>query len=150
MEEIQAVGRDITEQHMRHQEMELITSITSATRFTHSTREMLDEILDEICETTSVDALGFSLYTTSDESMTMDFVRGIWKGCLHVAIPIRPAIIWEIFRTRGLYQNNRLNQKNLLPPSELTKNLTGIAGIPLVAEDTPIGMLWMGKKICHF
>ena len=146
LEEIQAVGRDITEQHMRHQEMELITSITSATRFTHSTREMLDEILDEICETTSVDALGFSLYTTSDESMTMDFVRGIWKGCLHVAIPIRPAIIWEIFRTRGLYQNNRLNQKNLLPPSELTKNLTGIAGIPLVAEDTPIGMLWMGKR----
>ena len=76
----------------------------------------------------------------------MDFVRGIWKGCHHTAIPIRPAIIWEIFRTRGLYQNNRLNQKTIQPPSELTKNLTGIAGIPLVAEDTPIGMLWMGKK----
>jgi PAS domain S-box-containing protein len=146
LEEIQAVGRDITEQHMRHQEMELITSITSATRFTHSTHEMLDEILDEISETISMDALGFSLYKASDESMTMDFVRGIWQGYHHTAIPIRPASIWEIFRTRGLYQNNHLNQKSSPPPNDLTKNLMGIAGIPLVAEDTPIGMLWMGKK----
>lgn len=146
LDEIQAVGRDITEQHLRHREMELITGITSATRFTHSTNEMLDEILDEISETISVDALGFSLYNSDEEIMTLDYVRGLWKGFKHVEVPISHAVIWEIFRTRGLYQNNRLGQKASQPPSELTKSLVGIAGIPLVAEDMPIGMLWMGKK----
>jgi PAS domain S-box-containing protein len=146
LEEIQAVGRDITQQYLRHREMELITGITNATRLTHSTREMLDEILDEICETISMDALGFSLYNAGEESMTLDYVRGIWKGFHHTVIPINNAVIWEIFKTRGLYLDNRLGQKSSHPPNELTKGLTGIAGIPLVAEDTPIGMLWMGKK----
>jgi PAS domain S-box-containing protein len=146
LEEIQAVGRDMTEQHLRHREMELITNITSATRLTHSTREILDEILDEISETISMDALGFSLYNSGGEIMTLDYVRGIWKGFHHAEVPISHAIIWETFRTRGLYLNNRLGQKSINPPSELTRGLVGIAGIPLISEDTPIGMLWLGKK----
>jgi PAS domain S-box-containing protein len=144
--EVQAVGRDITEQHLRHREMELIARITSATRFTHSTREMLDEILDKICESIHMDALGFSLYSSSEESMTLDYVRGIWKGFNHSVIPISHAVIWEIFRTRGVYLNNRMGSKASNPPIDLTRKLTAVAGIPLIAEDTPIGMLWLGKK----
>jgi PAS domain S-box-containing protein len=145
--EIQSVGRDITEQQLRHREMELIARITSTTRFTHSTPEMLDEVLDKISDMIKVDALGFSLYGAKGEGMTLDYVRGIWKDCNHTAIPISHAVIGELFRTRGIYLNNRVNLPSATQPqNDLTRDLTGVAGIPLVSEDTPIGMLWLGKK----
>jgi PAS domain S-box-containing protein len=144
--EIQSVGRDITEQQLRHREMELIGRISSATRFTHSTQDMLDEVLDKICETIPMDALGFSLYGSKGESMTMDYVRGIWSKYVHTEIPIDHKVIGELFRTRGIYLNNRFNQSSSHPVTNLTRDLTAVAGIPLVAEDTPIGMLWLGKK----
>jgi len=145
--EIQAVGRDNTEQQLRQREMELIAKITSATRFTHSTNEMLDEVLDKINDTIKMDALGFSLYESRGDSMTLDYVRGLWKDHDHTVIPINHALIGELFRTRGTYLNNRLDlPSSTHPQNELTHGLAAIAGIPLVAEDTPIGMLWLGKR----
>ncbi|MBN2256399.1 MAG: PAS domain S-box protein [Anaerolineaceae bacterium] len=144
--EIQSVGRDITEQEMRHREMALIAKITSDTRFSHSAEQSLEYILDKISESVPTDALAFSMYKMNGEGMTLDHVRGIWEHAKGQDVPLSQTSINSIFKASGYYLNNKLHPSPKQAHYELIKDLRAVAGIPLIAEEIPIGMLWIGKK----
>ncbi len=144
--EIQSVGRDITEHTLRQREMELIGRITNATRFARSTADLLDEIVDLINNTIPMDGLAFSLYDPYAEGMKLKHGRGRWQKFKNYTIPFQQAAVDSIFKTRQNYVNNKIKVEPGEGDFEILEGLVAVAGIPLIAEDNPIGVLWMGKK----
>ena len=144
--EIQSVGRDITEQQLRQREMDLISKITNATRFARSTSELLDGIVDQINNAISMDGLAFSLYESRREGMKFEHGRGRWKKFKNYTIPLHQAGIEAIFKTRQNYINNKITPDPERGDYEILEGLVAVAGIPLIADDNPIGILWLGKK----
>lgn len=144
--EIQSVGRDVTEQQLRQREMELIGRMTNITRFARSASDMLNEIMDQINKSISADGLAFALFDTDQRGMILDFGRGCWKKINNRMIPLHQAAVDVIYKTRKYYLNNSLIPDPKREDYDILKGLTAVAGIPLIAEDTPIGVLWIGKK----
>ncbi|MGA9398902.1 MAG: GAF domain-containing protein, partial [Anaerolineaceae bacterium] len=144
--EIQSVGRDITEQQLRQREMDLISKITNATRFARSTSELLDAIVDQINNAISMDGLAFSLYESHHEGMKLEHGRGRWKKFKNYTIPLNQAGIEAIFKTRQNYINNKIAPDPERGDYEILEGLVAVVGIPLITEDKPIGILWLGKK----
>ncbi len=141
-----AVKRDITDNIQRENEMEAISSLSSALRIAYNRDEMFPAVLEQIMTSMKVRAACLAMHEPTTDAIVIEQAR----GDLYVDDIVYPKVIQElsanVIKTRKPYYKPAAEYH---ATGSLPRNRTSLAviGIPLVAqEEQPFGVLWVAPN----
>ena len=143
--EFQSVGRDVTEEKQRHREMEAIIAVTSALRFAKTRAEMLPVILDQINHLLSAEGSLLAVYDPQHNDVRVEIGQGIWQTASGRRLSLGSDKMSQVIRSGKPFVSDRFIENPVLPSNPPNAELKGVACVPMVAQEHPVGAIWIGR-----
>lgn len=137
---------DISDRKRREREMELVTTLGETLRASLTRREILPVLLDQLLLQLEVDGAAVEILVSEDGTLRVELARGIWAHLTDRQVPPGAGLSSLVLETGQPYLNNEAQKDPRLQYADITGSCRAIAGIPLVAEDKIIGLLWIGSQ----
>jgi len=137
---------DITERKQREQELEAITTVSSALRSANTHREMLQIALDQTVELFRATIGGLELIDPSNGDSVVMIATG--EGALPAGtrIPIDKGLNSVIRSSGKAYLDNHMLTNPMALEGVKASGTPAWAGAPMIAQGELIGFLWIGRK----
>jgi putative nucleotidyltransferase with HDIG domain len=141
------IVHDITKRKQRENELHAIAALSAALRTAPTRAEMLPKIVDQLvilldCESVSVEIID----PLTGDAVT-EVAHGAWAPLIGTRQKKGTGINAIISRTLKPYFTNDLNlDSNFLHPELIHAGLRSGIGVPLIAQDSLIGFVWMGRE----
>lgn len=144
--EYQSVGHDITAQKLRQRELEAIVTITTALRSAQNQAEMAPIILDQLMGILGVSGAALAVFDHTHEKLLVELGRGVWENSTGARINLEGSLADMVFRLGHAYAFPSASGEILPAAFELGAGQPCIACIPLVTQDEPTGVIWVGRR----
>ncbi|MBI5303059.1 MAG: PAS domain S-box protein [Chloroflexi bacterium] len=143
---VRGMVSDITERKHRERELEAIANVSTALRVAQTRAAMLPILLDQLLILLNADGAAFEMLDPVSGETITELGRGIWAPVTGERIPPGKGLTAQVLATRQSYLNNDApNDRKLFRP-DLIGGCTAIAGVPLIAQEQIIGLLWIARK----
>jgi PAS domain S-box-containing protein len=142
---VEGVARDITERKQRERELETIATVSSALRMAPTVAEMLPAILDQLSDLLGANGASVELLDPATGNLNTELGRGIWTSTTGAVIPSGKGISAQVLASGEPYLNNHMREETRVFFPELLGDCQAVAGVPLVADEHIIGLIWMAR-----
>ncbi len=133
------------ETRQRLRELELIARLSAELRQAATRRELLPVLLEQLMTQMKVDGAALETVHPISGDVTIELGVGIWEELTGQVIPAGQGLSAVILQSGLAYLNNQArNDPRVYFPQELGE-CASIAGVPLRADDTINGLLWIGS-----
>jgi PAS domain S-box-containing protein/putative nucleotidyltransferase with HDIG domain len=146
LDAIEGFITDITERKQQERELEAIASVSSALRTVETRMDILSVVLDQTTTLLNADGCLVELIDLKTGDSVVKVANGIYKKTLGDRIPPNKGLNTHIRNSGKPYLNNHAYDDPMLLDLELYKDCPAIAGVPMIAQETLIGFLWIGRK----
>jgi PAS domain S-box-containing protein len=139
------VTRDITEARYHEQELAAIASLSTTLRFVTTQSALLPGIVQQIPQWLAVEAVALGIVDPFAEAITLRAAYGAWEKWLGEALPLTRGLAAEVFRSGQVVAYDDLTTASIVERPELLSDIRAFMAVPLQAEQTPLGILAVGR-----
>jgi PAS domain S-box-containing protein len=140
-----AVIYDITERRQRERELETMALISAALRKAQSRAEMLSITLDELLAVLRADGAAFALRDPASGDTVIELAAGQFAPGAGQRLAPGEGVSGHVILTGQPYLNNEARNEPRFSRPGLLQNIRAVACVPLIARETTIGALWIGR-----
>ena len=133
------------ETRQRLRELELIARLSAELRKAATRSELLPVLLEQIMTQMEVDGVVLETVNPISGDVTIELGVGIWETLTGEIIPAGEGLSAVILQSGSTYLNNEAGQDPRVYFPEQLGECNSIAGVPLRADDTINGLLWIGS-----
>jgi len=137
---------DITARKQHEHELEVIASMTTALRDVITRGDMLPIILDKLLDLLSVEDAALDMYDPVSGGTVLELGRGAWANSVGARTPPGEGVSGHVLTTEQIYFNNQGQTGPRLVGPDLPGDLQAVACVPLIVQEQPIGVLWVGRN----
>ncbi len=144
---VQAAFVDITHRKQREVELDAIKTIASALRVVNTRAEMLLVLLDQVLDV--LEAAGTTIATCDAASGEIGFelARGLWADTVIGHIGEGKSLTAEVFASAEPFVGRSVDVEARLAIPGVVAQTKYLAGVPLIADEQVIGVLWIGREL---
>lgn len=141
-----ATGRDVTARRELEREREGIVALSAALRRTKKRSQMLPVIAVKIQELLQVDASALVRPTPTSAGIVMERAAGAWVDLSASEVALLGSISNKVMETRCPYFSPDIRKDPEFTHKKGIGDLTALAGVPLIAQEQSIGVIWIGRR----
>ncbi len=139
--------RDITERKKHEHEREAIVIVANAIRTATTRAEILTIILDQLTDLFGADGAMIATPDSTGDGIVVEMGRGsVGTKFTKLHIPKGKGVSSSIIADKTAYLNNNTRTDPHFFRPDLLGDSQAVAGVPLVAQDQTIGVLWVTRK----
>ncbi len=129
----------------RLMEIEAVHTVSSALRSAQTLEEALPIILDELMHLLNAGGAAFETIDTITGETIAELARGAWASVSGLRIPAGSGVSSHVISTGEPYVSADVISDRKVIQLDLFKDLNAVACIPVIAQNRPIGALWIGR-----
>ncbi|GAP08949.1 protein containing PAS domain S-box [Bellilinea caldifistulae] len=133
------------ETRQRLRELELIAHLSSELRRATTRAELLPVLLEQLMTRMKVDGAVLETVHPLSGDVTIELGVGIWESLTGEIIPAGQGLSAVILQSGKSYLNNDAHHDPRVYFPQQLGDCASIAGVPLRADDTINGLLWVGS-----
>lgn len=133
------------ETRQRLRELELIARLSAEMRKAATRRELLPVLLEQLMVQMKVDGAVLETVDPLSGDVTLELGVGIWESLTGRIIPAGEGLSAVILQSGSAYLNNNARQDPRVYFPQQLGDCASIAGVPLRADETINGLLWVGS-----
>ena len=138
-------ARLFEETRQRLRELELIAHLSSELRQAATRSELLPVLLEQLMTQMKVDGAVLETVNPVSGDVTIEWGVGIWESLTGEVIPAGEGLSAVILQSGSTYLNNDARHDPRVYFPQQLGECNSIAGVPLRADDTINGLLWVGS-----
>ncbi len=142
-----STGRDVTARRELEREREGIVALSAALRRTKKRSEMLPVIAGKIQELLQVDACALVRPTPTLAGIVVERAVGAWADIPESEVDALGSISNKVIETRCPYFSPDIGKDPEFAQKRGIGGLTALAGVPLIAQEQAIGVVWIGRSL---
>jgi PAS domain S-box-containing protein len=137
---------NITERKRRELELQVVANISEAMRKATSKEDLQKTLVESLINQLDLDGVTFEQINLLNGERKRTYSEGVWKGLEYQTIPAGKGIGGEVIASGSARLiRDTAKEKNLFH-KEHFRNLQSAACIPLIIQDTVIGLFWVGSR----
>jgi len=129
----------------RERELQALVTIAGALRSATSLEEMHEIALDQVMDLLHVEGVSLLTADRSSRDVVVELGRGSWSHLSGRSAPREGTISEKILSLGEIYWNNNFQAEDQLAFPEMKENMISAACVPLIAEQTTFGAIWIGS-----
>ena len=141
---VTGVALDITDRIQRDAEMTAIVTVAQAMRTANSRAEMFPIILKQTAELLHSDGALIVMEDREKHGLIVEMGAGSWVKSTGIRMPQPNSISHMVYSTAKPYLNNDIHSEDRVAYPNMLTGLTSVAGVPLIAGQKTVGVLWVG------
>lgn len=142
-----SIGRDVTQAKQREQELAAITSMSAALRSARTRREMIEIVVGEALALFQARGASLSTYDPATKGLTVELAAGTWAAVTGMQLAPGAGISGQVLASGQPYVSPDVRTDGRLARPDLVKGPEWAAVVPLIADETPVGVLSIGRPI---
>jgi PAS domain S-box-containing protein len=139
------VTHEITLQRQRDRQLEAIIQLSNALRNARTLKDMIPIILDQIHEMVSVHGAALGLCDQARGDIVIQLGTGGAENLTGTHFPDDKGITGQVIQSGDYYIHKDVLIDDLMMITTSHSNPRSLAVFPLIAQDIPIGALYLGK-----
>ena len=138
---------DINERKQRENELQIIADLSMILRSASTRAKMLPIIVEQLVFLLHCDAVLTEMIDPLTNENVVEAAYGDWAALVGLHQSPMTGLNTFVIKTRKPYQSNDFDaiSKDVIPET-LSGKIHSIAGVPLIAQQQLLGILWMGRK----
>lgn len=140
------IGRDITQIKQHEREMAAIVQLSAALRTAHSRRAMIEIIIEQAMTLFGAHSASISIHDPENDALVVELARGAWAEVTGLSLARGVGISWHVLASGQPYISDDVRRDARLARPDLVTEPHQVAAVPLIFEQTPVGVLSIG---CH-
>ena len=141
------VTHEITLQRQRDRQQDAIIQLSTALRNARTLKEMMPIILDQIHDLVNAHGTALGLRDLANGDIVIELGTGGAEAHTGAHFPIDKGITGHVIGSGDSYVHNDVINDDLLVMTTSSSNPRALAVFPLIAQNVPIGALYIGKDI---
>ncbi len=137
---------EIAERKQRERELENIVTLSVALRSAAVRADMLLIILDHVLDFLQAEGATLNLRDPVSGESVVELGRKAWAANTHTRIPAGQGIDGYVIATGQLYMSDDIRNDPRVYRPDLFDGIRSVVCVPLIAQEQPIGTLWVGRK----
>ncbi len=129
----------------RTRDLEMISRMSSALRVASDLRQMVRVILDQLINLLDVGCAALASIDPVTGDTMIELARGSWEEISGLRFSSEELGKFPLPLTTSTYHNNDIQSDAQITRADVKIGLQSIAGVPLIAQGTLIGCLWVGS-----
>jgi PAS domain S-box-containing protein len=138
---------DITERQQQQRRTETISDISGALQSVHVYSDLLNVLIDKICHHLGSDSAALILLEASGEKLSVAIGRGVMAALTGQRLTSRAGVIGAVLSTGQPVINNEPIRDTYLSVFVDMSAIRYAACIPLIVQESKIGVLWIGRTL---
>lgn len=143
---IVGVSTNLTESKQRERELESLATVSAALRAANSRTEMFPILLRQVMDLFNANAASVDLRDHVTNEAFVAASLGTWAPSQGYRIPAGHGLTNRVLATGQPYVNADIHSDPNFARPDLLENVNAVAGLPLIARDNTIGVLWIGRE----
>jgi len=135
---------DLTQPKQRERELEAVSRVSSALRAAHTRSEILPLVLNQAMELLPARSASLILHRPESDEYVIELAYGNWAHLTGRRVHAGEGITGQVVTSRQLYVNMDVRTDPNAAADHHVDMDVCVAGMPLLAEDHVIGVLWVG------
>ena len=142
----QAVLVDITDRIRLEREHRTVATVAASLRAAESRSQLMALLLEQILHLVDADGVALAMVDAENGDLVFEMARGTWLDIVGSRIPAGQGLSSTIVATGKTYLNNQVGADLRLAYPDIVDETPAVAGVPLIAAERTIGVLWMGRR----
>jgi len=138
--------RDITPRKQREREREAIARVATAMRSASRREEMLPLILEEVMALLQAGSVSYMAPDPLTGEMVVELAMGGWAASTGMRMPPGEGLGSHVIASGKAYYSDDVRNDPHVDPQRVVGDLHAVAGVPLIARDQSIGVLWAARS----
>jgi PAS domain S-box-containing protein/putative nucleotidyltransferase with HDIG domain len=145
LQEIQSIGRDITDTKLRQAEQEAFISVATALNPLLSYEEIHSIAMEKLTSLLNCDGAIVMRTIANGDQFELTAATKKWAACIGIITPSKKGISYQIAQSKLPFVTHDSSEAtNLL---DLLPNVPrSIAGVPVIIDDQVASILWIGRE----
>ena len=127
-------------------DLEVIQSLATALRSAENFDEALPIILDQLIKLLGAGSALLDVIDPSTGEIVSQLAHGVWAPVTGMRTKIDQGVSGHVISTGQPYITSDIVADGLVMRSELVGGLNNVVAVPIVAQEHPIGALWVGQQ----
>jgi PAS domain S-box-containing protein len=144
--EYQSVGRDVSSERQREDELEAIVSVSAAMRTASTRADMLPVILDQLVNLLRLEGAALAIRDPLQEELEFELGRGVWAPLLGRRVSAYRGIFGDVIQNGELVFTDPRSDGDRFPDLPEMGGVSAAACMPLRVNEETHGLLWLGKN----
>ena len=140
-----SIGRDVTQAKQRERELAAIASMSTVLRSARTRREMIEIVVGEALALFQARGASLSIYDPATKGLTVELAAGEWAAATGMQLAPGAGISGQVLASGQPYVSPDVRTDSRLARPDLFKGPEWVAAAPLIAHETPIGVLSIGR-----
>ena len=137
---------DITERRQHKREQEAIITVSSALRQAQTRADMLPIILDQLFTLLNANGTALAIYDPQTDHAVIEEAYGELGNGRNMRLPTQGSISGQVMQSGQPYVTADIKNDPNLHRSSLLGNVRAAVCVPLIAQEKPIGVIWVGRQ----
>jgi len=137
---------DITESRQKDRDLETLMTMTTILRTAPTLAHLLPTLLNQVLDLLRAEGAALAIRNPANGEILVEWANGGWSSWTGKRLPSGEGITGHVMKTGQFYLNNHLENSPLFEWHDLIGDLRAGVCIPLVAQEQPVGALWVGRK----
>ncbi len=142
----QATLMDVTEQVRHEREQRALVAVATSLRMAMTRQQMVSLLLEEVRQLFGAAGAVLVVCSPGENESEIELGTGVWAEATGDVIPAGRGLTGRIIEGGKPYVNNDVQSDLHLAWNDILATTRCVAGVPLIAGDTIIGVLWIGKN----
>lgn len=138
--------RDMTPRKQREREREAIARVATAMRNASRREEMLPLILEEVMALLQAGSVSYMAPDPLTGEMVVELAMGGWAASTGMRMPPGEGLGSHVIASGKAYYSDDVRNDPHVDPQRVVGDLYAVAGVPLIARDQAIGLLWTARS----
>ena len=143
---VEGISRDITGRKQREAELEALAGMNNALRLAQSPAQLEPVILEQLSRLMQAEAVSIKYNRSSSDPELAERGFGLWQNLAKAQLPPDSQLVKQIESSGQPFLNNDLAGEVEFYPPAWYNGCTALAGVPLLAEGSYIGSVWLARK----
>ena len=138
--------QEITDRKQSENELKAIANLSTALRSATTRIELLPVIVNQLSASLNCPTMSVETIDPVTDEIVVEAATGAWIPLVGFRQPPGTGLSAIVRETGQLYhQNNLIDTSGIAIQGEYLEGIHSLAGVPLIAQDQLIGILWMGR-----
>jgi PAS domain S-box-containing protein/putative nucleotidyltransferase with HDIG domain len=143
---VQVAVVDVTRQREREREIEAIAVLATALRAATSRTELVSLLLNQTLELMAADGTALAIRDADGREIRIELGQGFWTHTTGARVDTDLSLTGEVFATGELLVAATADVTDRLACPGVDDGVDYLAGAPLIADETVVGVLWIGRS----
>ncbi len=137
---------DITEHRQKQDTLQLVNLVSAALRSAHNRTEVLTQVINQITRYLNFRSVALVLASRPENNFLIERASGEWLAGVGRSLSREGLLSGQGFSTSSVLTYPDIRRVKGFPLSDLARQDTVLVNLPLQAQQSTIGQLWIGSK----